>query len=488
VKIPSLPKEFLSRMKEVLGEEYEAFINTYNHSVSIGIRFNTLKITPEEYKTLLPINLETIPWCPTGFLVPPSTDQNSLASFLSQHPYRAAGLYYLQDPSAMAVAELIYPRPGDKILDLAAAPGGKTTHIAALMNNNGLLVANDIHRRRAWELVKNLERFGIRNVTVTNETTERLAGHFGRYFDKVLVDAPCSGEGMFRKHPRARLEWSVNQIKGCAKRQLHILKNASRLVKSGGTITYATCTFSPEENEIVIAKFLDKHNDFILVKPQNLPGSSEGITDRQFTYARYDLRNTIRYWPHKCSCEGHFMAILQCISNEVSNNLVPWKTTKLPSDLDRLFTSFCFQNLLNQDLKDNLALCNHNLYRLQTGLPDLKDLRVIRPGWHLGKFKKNRFEPSHALAMGLCRNDVQRVLWTSTHKSSNQIPTVAQCYLYGESLEVDQIRFEYHENGKDNFEGWVLVTLDGFPLGWGKRVGDVIKNYYPRGLRRLYKR
>ena len=276
INTPSLPADFLTRMEVILGGEFEAFLKTYDHPVSIGMRVNTLKITPDDFRKLFPFNLKTIPWCSSGFLVPPSTGQIGQDSSLGQHPYHAAGLYYLQDPSAMAVAELISPQPEDKILDLAAAPGGKTTHLAALMNNKGLLIANDIHRRRVWELVKNLERFGIKNVTVTNETIERLAEHFGRFFDKVLVDAPCSGEGMFRKHPPARLEWSVSQLRGCVKRQLHILNNASRLVKTGGTITYSTCTFSLEENENVIAAFLDKHKDFKLHRPQKIPGGNDG--------------------------------------------------------------------------------------------------------------------------------------------------------------------------------------------------------------------
>jgi NOL1/NOP2/sun family putative RNA methylase len=471
-------------MEAFLGEEYEAFLNSYKYPVSVGLRVNTLKITPDELRKLIPVNLKAIPWCPAGYEILPTPKQVTPDMYPGQHPYHAAGLYYLQDPSAMAVAELIDPQPGEKILDLAAAPGGKATHIAALMNNDGLIVANEIHRRRVWELVKNLERFGVQNAVITNETPERLADHFGMFFDKVLVDAPCSGEGMFRKYPKARLEWSVNQVKGCAKRQLAILNNASRLVKMGGYIIYSTCTFSPEENEGVIVNFFESHKDFELVKPNKMSEGLEGRSDWLIKNTNQDLRNTIRYWPHKSSGEGHFIAKLQRISSEKPQELKTWDPPKIPSFLKRQLINFSSHNLHDKTFVDNLALCKSSLYQINSRLPELHDLRVIRPGWWLGRFKKNRFEPSHALAMGLRKVDVQCVIRLSTDKKTKQVPSTAGFYLKGASLLVDQIEIDCQTNTLDKAEGWVLITLDGFPLGWGRQVGGVIKNYYPHGLRR----
>lgn len=484
VEPPSLPAEFLERMQEFLGDEYEAFLTSYNSPASVGIRVNTLKTTPDEFRAIIPANLKPIPWCSIGFQILPTSEQNTTEFYPGRHPYHAAGLYYLQEPSAMAVVELMDPQPGEKILDLAAAPGGKATHIASLMKNDGVFVANEIHNRRAWELARNLERFGVQNAVITNETTERLADHFGMFFDKVLVDAPCSGEGMFRKNPNARVEWSVSQIYGCAKRQLHILIDASRLVKPGGHIIYSTCTFSPEENESVIANFLEIHKDFRVVKPNKIPEGFEGRPDWINGDTSQDLSNTIRYWPHKCDGEGHFIAKLQRISSQRSNEVESWQPPCLPSLLERQFTSFCYHDLNDAIFTDNLALCEDSLYHIQNESPVLKGLRVIRPGWWLGKFKKNRFEPSHALAMGLHSVDAQRVIKLSSDIYSNQIHPIVDIFLRGVSLDVNQIIIEIRTNEIGEVDGWYLVTLDGFPLGWGKRVGRVIKNFYPRGLRR----
>ena len=233
--LSEIPSAFLERMARLLRDEYPAFLASYDKLPSVGLRVNTLKIAPEVFRQIAPFKLAPLPWCAAGFTIAGEDKEPG------KHPYHAAGLYYLQDPSAMAVAELLDPQPGERVLDLASAPGGKATHIAAKMQGQGLLVANEIHSKRAWELAGNLERWGAANVAITNETPERLAERFEDFFDRVLVDAPCSGEGMLRKSEAARVEWAPELVRGCALRQTAILDHAARLVRPGGRLAYSTC-------------------------------------------------------------------------------------------------------------------------------------------------------------------------------------------------------------------------------------------------------
>ena len=258
-----LPPAFLARMQRLLGDEYPAFLASYDQPPTSGLRANTLKLSAAAFQAISPYPLAPLPWCPSGFLIESQPASTPLPP--GKHPYHAAGLYYLQDPSAMAAAEVLAPRPGEKVLDLSAAPGGKSTHLAALMGNQGLLVANEIHAQRAWDLAENLERCGVRIAAITNETPARLAEHFGAFFDRVLVDAPCSGEGMFRKSEAARREWQPEMPAACAARQSAILEEAARLLRPGGHLAYTTCTFAPEEDEAVIGHFLASHPDFTLL-------------------------------------------------------------------------------------------------------------------------------------------------------------------------------------------------------------------------------
>ena len=271
--LSEIPSAFLERMARLLRDEYPAFLASYDMPPSIGLRVNTLKIAPEVFRQLAPFELAPVPWCSAGFTIVADDAEPG------KHPYHAAGLYYLQDPSAMAVAELLDPQPGERVLDLASAPGGKATHIAAKMQGQGLLVANEIHSKRAWELAGNLERWGATHVAITNERPERLAERFEGFFDRVLVDAPCSGEGMMRKGEAARVEWAPELMHGCALRQSGILEQAAALVRPGGRLVYSTCTFNPEENEGTVARFLDAHPEFELIEPPRPPGFSPGRPD-----------------------------------------------------------------------------------------------------------------------------------------------------------------------------------------------------------------
>ena len=472
-----IPLAFLERMSRLLGDEYPAFLASYTKAPTIGLRINTLKITPEKFRSLIKFPLDPISWSPAGFRL-----CNEVLT--GRHIYFAAGLYYLQEPSAMGVAELLSPQPGERVLDLCAAPGGKTTHAAALMKNEGLLVANEIHPKRAWDLAENMERCGVRNALITNETPKQLINVFSGYFDKVVVDAPCSGEGMFRKSERARSEWSLDLVNGCANRQYSILEDAALLLRSGGKLVYSTCTFSPEENEEVLSRFLSTHPDFDLLEHPIIDGFYPGRPDwvREEFKPTSILNRAIRLWPHHIKGEGHFIAILmRCGSSadestplRISEKSKGFRSRKQGrdqkmhhnnQDILKFFHIFCNSIGFVSPPDSELIVIGTYLYQISSNLPDLQGLKVIHPGWWLGSFKKGRFEPSHALALGL------RVEQINNRISFNIEDPHIENYLRGES---------FPSQGSNN---WVLVDVNGFPIGWGKRVQGVLKNYYPIGLR-----
>ncbi len=458
-----LPTEFLSRMQAQLGAEYADFLSSYDQPPDVGLRVNTLKLSPSDFERLTPDPLTPIPWCPAGYVV--ATEERP-----GKHPYHAAGLYYLQDPAAQAVAELLAPRPGERVLDLSAAPGGKSTHIAALMQNQGLLVANDVHPKRVRDLAKNIERWGARNVVITQALPRQMAVHFGAYFDRVLVDAPCSGEGMFRKDPAARGEWRPKSVESCALRQDAILAEAAELVRPGGWLAYSTCTFAPDENEGTLARFLEARPDFALAAVPQFPGFEAGHPEWLADAGPgLGLERAVRLWPHKTPGEGHFIALLQRMEDAAKIDAFPvvFPVPGLPVETQRDFSEFTESALNWQPPRERLALLGSHVYLLPEGLPDLRGLSVIHWGWWLGTAKKNRFEPSHALAMGLRVDDVCQTLPLAADD-----PTLLR-YLRGEVLACEGLN------------GWVLVAVDDFPLGWGKRVQGRLKSHLPSWLRRM---
>jgi len=457
-----LPPEFLSRMRAQLGDDYAAFLASYDQPPSVGLRVNTLKLSPEKFTSISPNALTPVPWVPSGFTLSPDARPG-------KHPYFAAGLYYLQDPAAQAVAELLAPQPGERILDLAAAPGGKTTHIAALMQGQGFLLANDISAKRVRNLARNIERWGARNIAVTNESPTNLANHFGAVFDRVLVDAPCSAEGVFRKDLSARGKWQPKLVESCAIQQDNILQEAACLVRPGGILVYSTCTFAPQEDEGTLARFLVEHSNFEMVAAPKLPGADHGHPEWLDTPdASLDLERSIRLWPHKAPGEGHFIAILRR-KGSVSPHptLQPPRPATLPKEAADDFARFTVESLNVQFSQNRLALQGSHLYLLPDGLPNLTGLRVIHWGWWLGTSKKNRFEPSHALAMGLQAEDVKQILPLSLEDAG------LMRYLRGEVLS------------SSGSNGWVLVTVDGYPLGWGKRVHGRLNPHLPSWLRQM---
>ncbi len=357
---PNLPPAFLERMKKYLGDDYAAFLASYDQPPNIGLRINTLKISPETFAAISPFQLHAIPWTSAGFLIPP--DQ-----YPGKHPYHVAGLYYLQDPSAMAVAELMAPQPGERVLDLAAAPGGKATHIAALMAGQGLLVVNDIFKHRLHSLTRNLARWGVRNAVVLNETPERLAQHFGPFFDRVLVDAPCSGEGMFRKDSAMRKVWIPKNIQDYAARQDIILQSAARLVRPGGKLVYVTCTFSPEENEGTLARFLHTHSEFEMAALSQMAGFAPGRPDWLEGLDMPSLQRAVRLWPHKSLGEGHFIAVMERNQNGSAIRVhAPQHLKSLPAEAHSSIERFFDDTLYWQSLKQNFALKGNQLFAIKS--------------------------------------------------------------------------------------------------------------------------
>jgi 16S rRNA C967 or C1407 C5-methylase (RsmB/RsmF family)/NOL1/NOP2/fmu family ribosome biogenesis protein len=425
---------------------------------------------------------EKVDWCPSAFHLPPPLPVRVAETSPGLHPHHLAGLYYLQDPSAMAPAELLAPRPGERVLDLAAAPGGKTTHLAALMGGEGLLVANEIKSKRVGHLAQNLERWGAGNVVITNETPEALVDHFGAFFDRVLVDAPCSGEGMFRKDVGARADWSPEMVAGCAVRQSGILRVAAKMVRPGGYLLYSTCTFAPEENEAVIAGLLSRAADGsgMRFRPVALPQLDgfmpgrpdwldlDGLRRLQSSGTSSGLDRAVRLFPHRVQGEGHFACLLQRVpssADDQEEDLQP-RSDRLPKPSKAqsgFWKDFAGQVLAVDLADDRLRAVGDRLYFVPKGLPDLGRLRVVHPGIWLGALKKDRFEPAHPLALFLRRGQAG-----ATVDLPAGDPRLG-AYLRGESFAAD------------GPPGWTLMTVDGFPLGWGKRVQGMVKNHFPRG-------
>jgi 16S rRNA C967 or C1407 C5-methylase (RsmB/RsmF family)/NOL1/NOP2/fmu family ribosome biogenesis protein len=453
-------------MAGLLGEEFTQFAQSYEETTAVGLRVNTLKLSAADFSTLSPFALKAVGRHePDGFLV---TD----ASKPGSHPYHAAGLFYLQEPSAMVVGGLVDAQPGELVLDLAAAPGGKATHLAAQLRGRGLLVANDVHTGRARLLAENLERWGASNTLITSAEPEHLAAQFGPIFDRVLVDAPCSGEGMLRKllfaGKQGPFEWSEGMVLACSRRQTAVLHTAAQLVKPGGRLVYATCTFAPEENEAVIAHFLREFPQFELIDPPRFAGFGAGRPSWvDPSLADDNLQKCVRLWPHRFPGEGHFIAVMQQIEAEKPQ----WVDKPLrfaPPGKKELavWQAFAAEVLQKELAEERLLLVNGRLYLLPELALETGKLHLIRYGLLLGEIGKGHFRPDHALALALKPEDAALV--ANFAADSDEIAA------YWQGLD-------FASAGPD---GWLLVAVDGFALGWGKRVNGRVKNHYPRGLRR----
>ena len=491
----ALPLGFPDRMRRLLGAEYPAFLASYDKPRRPALRVNPLRLDgiPDGVRALLPFLAERVPFTADGWYYP---DDPALRP--GRHPYHEAGLYYIQEASAMIPAALCPPRPGERVLDLCAAPGGKATQLAGALRGQGLLVANEIHPGRAAVLSGNIERMGIPNALVLNMEPQALAERFPGFFDRIVVDAPCSGEGMFRKEPQAVQMWSPENIALCAARQAEILRAAARMLAPGGTIVYSTCTFAPEEDEGSVLTFLREHPDFDTVmtdasailacladgrldagRPDWVPGGTE--------YAG-SLRRAVRLFPHHADGEGHFAVLLRRRADAASGDAVsggavsrraerpgrrdnrPGRGISLPDAL-RLFRDFAGSVL--GYIPDGIpCLFGETLSLLPAGCDltaeSLNGLRVLRAGLELGSVAGGRFTPAHALAMAALPipDGARRYALDSAGGQP-------AAYLRGETVSCPS-----------ELAGWYTVTVDGFPLGWGKADRGVMKNHYPKGLRR----
>ena len=476
----NLPIEFEKKMKAFLGNEWDDFLYSYDNNRFQALRFNTLKVQSHEeiMRILMVLEISSdkrVSWANEAYYF----DENVRPG---KHPYHEMGLYYIQEPSAMSAAALLAPKPGMRVLDLCAAPGGKSTQLATYLGDSGLLVSNEINTQRSRILSQNIERMGIKNAIVTNEDSFVLASHFPGFFNAIQVDAPCSGEGMFRKLPEAIEQWSMENVAICAARQKEILDNAAVMLKPGGTIVYSTCTFSKEENENVIEYFLERHPDFTLEEME-------------------------RFWPHKVDGEGHFVAKLvrrgsvnelgadydvcedSCNKAEDTGLKAERKTKKNKNSKNRkneTKPALTKENMkllsefLDETISENMAawiknsrlvMFGEQLYRLPDMEVDIKGLKVQRAGLHIGEFKKQRFEPSHSLALALKLSEAKNVVkltWDDPQTTG---------FFNGQSVMLSD------EQTAECKKGWALVCVDGYPAGWGKVNGAQVKNHYPKGLR-----
>ncbi|MDE6104412.1 MAG: NOL1/NOP2/sun family putative RNA methylase [Clostridia bacterium] len=419
-----LPAEFIQRMSKIAG--FEEFLKSYEKPPVRAIRVNTLKISVEDFRKISPFELEQVPWEKNGFYV---NSEN-----LGKTVLHAAGLYYVQEPSASSVVPELEIKAGERVLDLCAAPGGKSTQIAQYLQGEGILVSNEIDYDRCKILKSNLERLGVKNVAVTCCTPLKIAESFPEYFDKVLVDAPCSGEGMFKKEENAIKEWSEENIKRCAQRQAEILNCAAQALKGGGRMVYSTCTFAPEEDEEQIASFLKSHPEFKLIKMQKL-------------------------LPHEVKGEGHFFAVMQK-KNGARAEVKSRKPVIKESTL-KLYREWEAQTL---NIKaENIYCDNGRVYSYLNDLPEVHGLHIDEGVYFGETCDGKRFEPSHRIAMCLKADEVKHIE-------------------VDEATALKSLRgltFDCAEREK----GWRVVSFMGYPLGWCKAVNGVAKNHLPKGLR-----
>lgn len=456
-----LSEEYLNRMRDLLGEEeFSAYLKSFDEERLYGLRVNTAKVTPEAFPELVSWDLKPVPWIPNGFYYE-GTERPA------KDPYYYAGLYYLQEPSAMTPAMLLPVEPGDRVLDLCGAPGGKSTELGVKLAGKGVLISNDISNSRAKALLKNLELWGISNICVTSETPDKLADVFGPWFDKILIDAPCSGEGMFRKDDDMVKSYEERGPEYYSEIQKEITDQAVRMLAPGGLLLYSTCTFSRCEDEEIICHILENHQEMELIRLPLFEGASGGI----------GLDGCIRLFPHKIKGEGHFISLLRkngggaertAAGSRERSGTEPQgkKAPALPTELTD------FLALMNREFDDSrIMIKNDSVYYLPENFAPAKEFRYLRTGLLLGELKNKRFEPGQALAMTLHAEEFRQSI--SWKKEDDRVIR----YLKGETISLTP------EEGP--VKGWCLVCVDGYPLGFAKGTGMALKNKYYPGWRWL---
>ncbi len=429
-----LPQQFIENMKRQLPEnEWGAFFACYGEKPYKGIRLNALKGDRYALKELLPFLGEQIPWEENGFY--------TQAEGVGGSPFHHAGVFYSQEPSAMSAAPLLEVKAGERVLDLCSAPGGKGTQLACAMDGKGIICLNEPVPARAKILLQNVERMGVKNAVVTNEYPDALAKKLQGYFDKILVDAPCSGEGMFRKNAEEAIpEWSEENVSTCVARQAEILEQATKMLKKGGRLVYSTCTFSEREDEGQVRDYLQKHAEMRL------------ITSKKF-------------YPHREKGEGHFVALFERSERtEEWDSRIKEGAPSVTSASERAYRAF-EKLFFREKFARRLYEVNGVLYELPEGVFDWRGLRILRVGIRLGEVKNGRFEPAHALAACVKREECKRVIDLAADDRR------VEEYLRGEVIDGE---------GED---GWCVVCVAGYPMGLGKLVGGRVKNHLPKGLR-----
>ncbi|MBM7636524.1 RsmF rRNA methyltransferase first C-terminal domain-containing protein [Streptococcus saliviloxodontae] len=433
----NLPKDFIDKYQTILGSEADVFLASFDQEAVSAYRTNPLKKVQKDFSDAIP---ET-PWGHYGKVSGKSADH-------------VTGLVYSQEPAAQMVAQVAAPTEGMRVLDLAAAPGGKTTQLLSYLNNTGILVSNEISKKRSKVLVENVERFGARNVLVTNESSQKLAKVFSNYFDLIVFDGPCSGEGMFRKDPDAIQYWHKDYPTECADLQKEILEEAMKMLAPGGRLVYSTCTWAPEENEEVVSWLLENFENLTLLPISKINGMQEGI----------GLPEVARMYPHHFKGEGQFVAHLQDTRPPEKLGKIKSLSSRLRKDQQQLWKDFADKHL-TVSLSGVYQTFGDELYLLPDGLPDLSKVKIARNGLHLGTFKKNRFEPSFALGLALTSDEVKQGVDLSEKDYF--------AYTSGNIVTLD--------TALPN--GWYQIRVNGNGLGFAKVVGSTVKNYYPKGLR-----
>ena len=437
------PQEFLNQMQALLGEETAPFLASLEEPHVSSLRLNTLRPGAEE--AAAPLTEGGVPWCPEGRYV-----REGARPGLS--PLHAAGAYYIQEASAMAPARVLDPQPGERVLDLCAAPGGKSSQLALAMHGQGVLVSNEPDLTRARTLSGNLERLGVVHAVVTSALPEQLSDRWADVFDRVLVDAPCSGEGMFRRDPEARAQWNPSSPAGCAARQARILDHAARMLRPGGRLVYSTCTFNRLENEETIRAFLQRRADYA---PEDF--ELEGVGK--------SCGGCLRLFPHRVRGEGHFVACLRRAGERAPEGTRPARV-RLERPIAEAMARLCPDILSAWPERLSclrLEAAGESLWAVPEGCPPLEGVRVLRAGLRVLRIGRGYVEPDHALAMALLPGEAARTQEVDEEQAAS--------LLRGETLPSDA-------------RGWVLATYRGMPLGWGKASSGQLKNHIPKGLRR----